>query len=302
MGIPYMKISSSLSCAVRAIGRPILFILLCGSFIPRLSAQSTARFAVIGDYGFAGQPEADVAAMVKKWNPEFIITTGDNNYEFGADSSIDRNIGQYYHSFIFPYSGLYGEGDTVNRFFPSLGNHDWRDSGAGAYLKYFSLPGNERYYDIVRGPVHLFAIDSDDREPDGNTDSSAQALWLKKKLLESTSLWKVVYFHHAPFSSGDHGDSPKLNWPFKEWGASVVISGHDHTYERVVIGDFTYIVNGLGGRSIYEMKKTTNGSKIRYNDDYGALDVAVDPFKMVFRFVARKDSLIDNFTITAPKK
>ena len=80
---------------------------------------------MIGDYGNAGPDELAVAELVKSWNPEFIITLGDNNYDVGSQSTIDPNIGQYYHEFIFPYIGSYGPGDTVNRFFPSLGNHDW---------------------------------------------------------------------------------------------------------------------------------------------------------------------------------
>ena len=47
------------------------------------------------------------------------------------------------------------------------------------YLDYFTLPGNERYYDVAIGPVHLFAVDSDPREPDGNTEGSVQARWLR---------------------------------------------------------------------------------------------------------------------------
>src|SRR5262245_221000 len=93
-------------------------------------AQSPIRFAVIGDYGYAGQPELDVANLVKSWNPDLVITLGDNNYELGAASTIDQNIGQYYHQFISPYTGGYGLGDSVNRFFPCLGNHDWYTAGA----------------------------------------------------------------------------------------------------------------------------------------------------------------------------
>ena len=76
------------------------------------------RFAVIGDYGLAGEPEAGVAALVKSWDPDFIITLGDNNYPDGAADTIDENIGQYYHEYIYPYAGEYGEGSDINRFFP----------------------------------------------------------------------------------------------------------------------------------------------------------------------------------------
>src|SRR5262245_59291227 len=89
------------------------------------ASAATIRFAVIGDFGLAGQPEADVANLVKNWNPSFILTIGDNNYELGEASTIDANIGQYYHDYISPYTGSYGSGSASgNRFFPTLGNHD----------------------------------------------------------------------------------------------------------------------------------------------------------------------------------
>jgi hypothetical protein len=92
------------------------------------------RFAVIGDYGSGGQPEADVANLVKSWNPQLILTTGDNNYPDGSAETIDQKIGQFYHEFISPYSGGYGAGAGKNRFFPSLGNHDWNTFQAQPYL------------------------------------------------------------------------------------------------------------------------------------------------------------------------
>ena len=98
--------------------------------IPEIKPTATftpipmTRFAVIGDFGLAGQPEADVASLVKSWEPELIITTGDNNYPDGEAETIDDNIGQYYQAFIYPYHGAYGPGAEVNRFFPTLGNHD----------------------------------------------------------------------------------------------------------------------------------------------------------------------------------
>src|SRR5687768_751734 len=111
--------------------------------------SDTVRLAVIGDFGYAGQPESDVAALVRGWDPELVITIGDNNYETGSAKTIDANIGQYYHSFIYPYFGNYGQGADRNRFFPTLGNHDWETPGAQPHLDYFTLPGNERYYDFT---------------------------------------------------------------------------------------------------------------------------------------------------------
>src|SRR6188768_3001152 len=129
-------------------------------------APST-RFVIIGDYGLSGPNEANVAALVARLKPDFVITTGDNNYPLGEAETIDENIGRYFHEFIAPYRGKFGAGAEQNRFFPSLGNHDWYATGAQPFLDYFSLPNNERYYQIARGDVELFALDSDFAEPDG---------------------------------------------------------------------------------------------------------------------------------------
>ena len=115
-------------------------------------ATTALRFAVIGDYGLAGEAERDVANLVKSWGVDFVISTGDNNYPDGGAATIDANIGQDHSSFIFPYSGRFGSTATQNRFFPTLGNHDWDAAGALPYLNYFTLPGNERYTISSAGP------------------------------------------------------------------------------------------------------------------------------------------------------
>jgi len=255
------------------------------------------RFAVIGDYGGNGPPEREVAELVKSWQPGFIITTGDNNYPLGSADTIDLTIGQYYHDFIYPYEGEFGSGADQKRFFPSLGNHDWMTDQARPYLDYFELPGNERYYDFVWEPVHFFVLDSDSHEPDGFRTDSLQATWLKERLANSSEPWKVVYFHHAPYSSGVHGSVKWMRWPFQEWGASVVLSGHDHTYERLSIDGFPYFVNGLGGASRYDFENIIDGSQARYNGDYGAMLVTASEQKMLFEFYARTGELIDTFML-----
>jgi hypothetical protein len=259
--------------------------------------EPITRFAVIGDYGLAGKREADVADLVKSWDPEFIITTGDNNYHDGAAETIDKNVGQYFHKYIYPYYGEYGKGAEVNRFFPSLGNHDWTTDGAQAYFDYFELPGNERYYDFVWGPVHLFSIDSDSREPDGVGRSSIQGQWLKDRLAASPATWKIVYMHHPPYSSAHHGSIDWAQWPYKRWGATAVISGHDHVYERLVVDGFPYFVNGLGGGPIYEFGEPIPGSEVRFRDDYGAMLVEATSQQITFQFITRQNQVIDTITI-----
>ena len=61
---------------------------------------AATHFAVIGDFGNNSAGEADVAARVKTWNPDYVVTVGDNSYPSGLASELDPNIGQYYHEFI----------------------------------------------------------------------------------------------------------------------------------------------------------------------------------------------------------
>lgn len=265
---------------------------------------STVRFAVIGDYGLAGPSEADVATLVIGLNPDFIITLGDNNYPSGDSTTIDQNIGQYYSNFIYPYTGTYTPTVTItqNLFFPSLGNHDWATPGAIPYLNYFTLPGNERYYDLAWGPVHLFALDSDPSEPSGNTITSTQAVWLNAKLAAAQGTWNLVYFHHPPYSSGTiHGSSVWMQWPYPTWGASAVLAGHEHNYERIVKSGFPYFVNGLGGKGIYTFTNSfIPGSMFHFDANYGAMLVTADDATINFKFYAITDTLnaMDTYTLT----
>jgi hypothetical protein len=264
---------------------------------PSETPPPVTRFAVIGDYGLAGEPEHDVADLVKSWNPDFIITTGDNNYPDGKAETIDENIGQYFHEYIFPYVGAYGPGAEINRFFPTLGNHDWNTAKAQPYFDYFTLPGNERYYDFVWGSVHLFAIDSDSREPDGVGRSSVQAQWLEQRLAASSAPWKVVYMHQSPYASAGDGSIDWAQWPYQEWGADVVLSGHSHVYERLIVDGFTYFVNGLGGGPRYDFNSPLPGSQVRFRDDYGAMYIEATSDEISFQFITRTGQVVDLYVL-----
>lgn len=272
-------------------------------------ADTVYRFAVIGDYGDNSAAEAEVAALVAGWVPDFVITTGDNNYPDGEAKTIDRNIGQYYSAFIGNYSGDYGPGSPTHRFWPSLGNHDWHAISCGAtgcggpYLQYFTLPGNERYYTVDYGLVRLYALDSHGQEPDGTTADSTQAAWLRDALAGSEACFDVVYFHHPPYSSGKHGSREEMRWPFGEWGADVVLSGHEHSYERLDAGGMPYFVNGIGGKSLYPFTHVGElpagvTSVVRYNDNYGAMLVTAAETGLTAQLFDADGVLIDQYTLS----
>jgi len=128
----------------------LLFLIVIGTTFANVNVYAatttTIRFAVITDYGTNNGHELAVANLVRSWNPDFIITLGDNN-ALGA-GMWSTAIGKYYGTYV-----------STGRFFPVIGNHDY-SAGVTGYTSYFTLPGNERYYDFTKGPVHFFAIDS----------------------------------------------------------------------------------------------------------------------------------------------
>lgn len=268
-----------------------------------LCLASAERFAIIGDYGQNTQGELAVSNLIKKWDTSSrltgILTTGDNNYNSGSQSTIEKNIGKYYSLFMYPYisyskPALYsGAIDKINRFYPTPGNHDWGNNNLNAYLNYFKV---NRYYNKAFNNSEIFMLDSDSHEPDGVSVTSKQALWLKNGLKASKKKWKLILFHHPPYSSGEHGNNVYMSWPFYDWGASLVISGHDHDYERIIIKNNTYLVNGLGGAEIRSFKKNISGSVKRYNKNYGALLIEITD-KLKIQFISIDNIVQDSYIL-----
>jgi tartrate-resistant acid phosphatase type 5 len=259
----------------------------------------TRRIAVFGDYGGDTADEAAVAALVAKWNPDAVFTTGDNNYVDGKFEGYDEVVGKHYHSFMGAYRGKYGAGAATNRFWPGLGDHDW-ELGIGGYTDYFALPGNERYYDVDLGPVHLYAINSNAEEPDGYQPTSVQGTWLKNKLAASTSCFDLVTFHHPPYSSGEHGSRPHMLWPFAAWGAEATFAGHDHDYERLEVSGIPYFVTGTGGLGLRKFPGAPlPETKFRNDTAHGAMLItASSNGTITYEFWSTAGAKLDSLTVT----
>jgi tartrate-resistant acid phosphatase type 5 len=276
-----------------------------------------AVFATIGDYGVDDSHEAAVAKLVASWDPSYVITLGDDYYSVAGGTGTgryDESTGAYYGRWLKNITTT-GKRQPVglaaaNAFFPCLGNHDYSDAtpSPSTYLTYFDLPGsgfssssgNERYYDFVEGPIHFFALDSNQQEPDGTSSTSKQALWLKAQLATSASTWNIVFDHHPPYSSDlVHGSSQNMEWPFAAWGADAVLSGHAHVYERVERDGMVYFVNGLGGAGRYLFGPAVGGSKVRFRADWGAQKVTVTSDSLTFEFWSVGGRLIDSYRLKA---
>jgi hypothetical protein len=262
---------------------------------PDPTPTGSTYFAAFGDIAPLSNGRA-VANLTRSQGAEYLLMLGDNCYGTTLiGTQLDTN-----------YSAEHAAG----KIWPVMGNHDYEDacgggSGGAAYYDYFVLPNNERYYDVVKGPVHLFAINSY-KEVDGLTPTSVQGEWLRRKLAASTSPWNIVFFHHAPYSSGTSKGTVTMRWPFEAWGADAVLSGHDHVYERIMLdndGDGTkipYIISGLGGKSLSSFGTPTAGSVVRYAAAYGALFVRADATDMKLEFRNTSNVVVDSLTISKP--
>jgi tartrate-resistant acid phosphatase type 5 len=313
-----MGVLSASACTQTAASSPTTPTASGAPVTPATNAQTVeapTTFAIIGDYGLGSDSEASVARLVESWSPAYIVAVGDDYYApagGNGTAKYDASTGAYYCRWLANVtttgkrcpSGL----AATNAFFPAMGNHDYTDAqpSPDTYVTYFDLPGkgfvntsgNERFYDFVEGSIHFFVIDSDPHEPAGTDSTSTQAQWLKAQLAASTSRWNIVYDHHPPYSSDDsHGSTPNMQWPFAEWGADAVISGHSHTYERIMRDGIVYFVNGMGGASRYKFTTPTSGSAIRYNGNWGAQQVTVTPTSLTFAFYNVDGSLIDSYSI-----
>lgn len=183
----------------------------------------SVKFAVIGDSGTGDSHQMAVAkalaAARDKFPFSFVVMLGDNVY--GTDSSR-----AFEKKFEIPYKPLL---DGGVKFYASLGNHD--DPNQRLY-KPFNMNG-ERYYTFKpeKSSVRFFALDS-------NYIDEKQLAWLDKELAASGSDWKICFFHHPLYSSGEtHGSADtqreRLEPLFLKHGVNLVLSGHEHFYERI---------------------------------------------------------------------
>jgi hypothetical protein len=104
--------------------------------------------------------------------------------------------------------------------------------------------------------------------------------------------------HHSPYSSGLHGSNAWMQWPYRAWGASAVLAGHDHLYERIVRDGFPYFINGLGGAGRYGFGEPVTGSVVRYVANHGAMRVTASETSITYEMIAIDGTLVDSYTQT----
>jgi hypothetical protein len=226
------------------------------------------------------------AAIVEKI-PGTVFTLGDNAYDSGTAEQ-----------FTACYAPTWG------RF-----KDRTRPSGAAPYFAYFGKAAGEPgkgYYSYDLGRWHILVVNSNCNEIGGCKKGSPQELWVREDLAAHPAPCTLAMWHHPRFSSAEHGDDPAMRAIWKDLydaGADVVLSGHDHTYERFAPMDgagnadpkrgVRQFVAGTGGRSLYKFVHVRDTSEVRENQTYGVLKLTLHPDSYDWQFLAAEGSFKD---------
>jgi hypothetical protein len=249
--------------------------------------DGSVKFAVIGDSGTGGSSQVDIARQMVaargRYPFEFVIMNGDNIY--GEESAAD-----FAAKFERPYKPLL---DAGVKFYAALGNHD---DGTQVFYKPFNM-GEDKYYTFTRGNARFFALDSNFMDP-------KQLEWLENELSSSQSEWKIAFFHHPLYSSGErHGselDLRRVLEPlFVKHAVNVVFAGHEHFYERLrPQKGVYYFVSGAAGKlrrgNIGRSTMTAKG----FDTDYSFMLVEIAGHQLHFEVISRAGSIVDSGVIT----
>jgi predicted MPP superfamily phosphohydrolase len=257
-------------------------------------AKDKIKFIAIGDFGTGDDNQTGIAAQMlrdhKTSSLDFVIAVGDNIYPDGGGRHFEKK-------FERPYSGLIREGV---KFHAVLGNHDVRD-GRGDQCRYplFNMNG-QCHYTVKKGDglAEFFMIDS-------TAFDMTQAGWLEGVLKESTAKWKIAVFHHPIYSSGgEHGSDLGLRSRIEplltRYGVNVVLSGHDHVYERVKPQQgVQYFVTGAGGKvRPGDVNMRSPFREMSYDHDNSYLQMVIEDQQIDFQTIARNGAVMDRGAIT----
>jgi calcineurin-like phosphoesterase family protein len=247
------------------------------------------KFIVLGDFGTGDSDQYELAKQMVSLHNRFkfdtAILVGDNLY--GSERPQD-----FEKKFERPYKPLL---DAGVKFYASLGNHDSREQ---RYYKLFNMDGKLYYTFSPKADIRFFALESTYPVPE-------QIQWLEKELSSSGSKWKIVFFHHPLYSSGDrHGSDTRLRAVlepiFLKYHVSLVLTGHDHFYERVTPQKgIPYFVVGSGGKLRKGNIDRNSGITAKgFDTDLVFLACEITGDELHFVAISRPGQIVDSGTWT----
>jgi protocatechuate 3,4-dioxygenase beta subunit len=246
-----------------------------------------AVFVGAGDIAACTETGDEATALLLDGIPGTVFTAGDNAYESGTAEE-----------FANCYDPSWGRHKARTR--PSPGNHDYRTTGAAPYYAYFgdnAGPAGRGYYSYDLGAWHIISLNSNIKSL--LKPGSAQDQWLRADLAANSKLCTLAYWHHARFSSGTrHGSDTTMQHLWQalyEYGADVVIVGHDHTYERFApqtpdgtadpVRGIRQFVVGTGGKDLYGFGPLIANSEAQNRTAHGVLKLTLHATSYEWQFI-----------------
>jgi len=259
-----------------------------GSSVPTpWESHSSPVFVGAGDIASCYDDNDEATARLLDEIDGTVFTLGDNTYDHGTSTE-----------FASCYAPTWGR--HLARTRPSPGNHDYATPEASAYFAYFGERAGDPtqgYYSYDLGEWHIIALNTNCAEVGGCGEGSNQLAWLRADLAAHPARCTLAYGHHPRFSSGGHDDA-NLTPMWKvlhDGGIDVVLSGHDHTYERFApqdaagaldtVSGIRQFVVGTGGARHYDFEALRPNSEIRNSDTFGVLMLTLQPTRYVWTFV-----------------
>ena len=257
-----------------------------------VSGTTTAVLLAAGDIASCKTGGDEATARLLDGLAGTILAIGDVVYESGWASE-----------FRDCYTPSWGRHRARTR--PVPGNHEYRSRGAAPYYAYFGAkagPAGKGYYSFDVGGWHVVALNSNIAVSSG----SAQVQWLKADLAAHPARCTLAYFHHPRFSSGEHGSYSGMQpvWQaLYDARVDVVLSGHDHDYERFAkqtpsgaydgTRGIRQFVVGTGGRARNPFGTTKRNSVYRYNGSLGVLRLELTSTGYRWSFITTGNTVKD---------
>jgi predicted MPP superfamily phosphohydrolase len=230
----------------------------------RSPAAGPFRVLVFGDSGWDSASQAQIAALMLREQPDFALVTGDLGYPVGSYAYYESNYFDYYAPLLKSIP-----------FFPCPGNHDYYGDVLQSYLATNAVPESGvpesdrgRYYSFDWGNAHFVSLDSMKSLFEAVETGGLMLEWVENDLAQTRKFWRIVFFHHPPFAAGPNENDPmcvlareRIVPLLERHGVQLVLSGHEHSYQRTesLLGGYvvgpdegtTYITTGGGGSILY---------------------------------------------------
>ncbi len=280
-------------------------------------ANRPVRIVAFGDSGSGSPEQMTVRDRLLEREYDVFLHLGDMAYGSGTFPEFEANFFDVYR-------------DLMHRVpvFPTMGNHEFKTDNGQPYLDVYHLPEQalraeeeERYYSFDYGNVHFVSLDTNDvrlleirLQRNGTIEETGDLMidWLEADLAASDADWKIALFHHPPYTSSTRGFNGQvidtLRGALEAGGVDLVLSGHDHHYERMVptragctaLPDdgITYIVAGAGGAGLRDLPGRAWMSAAAEDQLHSFLELEVHGCFARGRAVSLAGDVIDEFWLS----